>query len=189
MEPHRLSVRELQASDIAHIADYWAQASPDYLRGMGADAAKLPSREQFTAMLSEQLSQPYEAKKAYCTIWEADGQPIGHCNVNKIEFGESAYMHLHLWDGSIRQQGMGVELVKMSLSYFFKNLQLKRLFCEPYALNPAPNKTLKKAGFELVKEYVTTPGPINFEQPVKLWCLSEVGQVTHVSDTSEVSDT
>lgn len=55
--------------------------------------------------------------------------------------------------------------------------------------NPAPNKTLKKAGFELVKEYVTTPGPINFEQPVKLWCLSEVGQVTHVSDTSEVSDT
>ncbi len=189
MEPPRLSVRELQASDIAYIADYWAQASPDYLRGMGADPEKLPSREQFTAMLSEQLTQPYEAKKSYCTIWEADGQPIGHCNVNKIEFGDSAYMHLHLWDKSIRQQGMGVEFVKMSLSYFFKNLQLKRLFCEPYALNPAPNKTLEKAGFELVKEYVTTPGPINFEQPVRLWEISGVGFDPHVSDTSEVSDT
>jgi len=169
---YSLSVRELQASDIDHIAGYWAQASPDYLRGMGADPEKRPIREQMTAMLSEQLSQPYPEKKSYCTIWEADGRPIGHCNVNKIEFGESAYMHLHLWDGSIRQQGLGVALVKMSLPYFFKNLQLKRLFCEPYALNPAPNKTLEKAGFEFVREYLTTPGPFNFEQPVKLWVFS-----------------
>ena len=36
-------------------------------------------------------------------------------------------------------------------------------------MNPAPNKTLARVGFEFVKEYVTVPGSINFEQPVNRW--------------------
>ncbi len=174
MDTYALSVREIQEQDVALIVNYWMEASPDYLRGMGADPAKIPGREQFTAMLKEQLRQSYEEKKAYCMIWEADGRPIGHCNVNKIVFGESAYMHLHLWQSNIRQQGLGATFVKMALPYFFNNLKLKRLYCEPYALNPAPNQTLKKVGFSFVRQYVTTPGPINFEQPVCLWELSKV---------------
>ena len=57
----------------------------------------------------------------------------------------------------------------MTLPFFFEKLKLRRLFSEPYALNEAPNKTLKKVGFELVKEYTTIPGSLNFEQPVKRW--------------------
>ena len=59
----------------------------------------------------------------------------------------------------------------MSLSYFFKHLKLQKVVCEPYALNDAPNKTLKKAGFNFIKEYTTIPGSLNFEQPVKQWSL------------------
>jgi len=78
-------------------------------------------------------------------------------------------MHLHLWNKDVRKKGYGTRFVKLSLPYFFGNYQLKKLFCEPYALNPAPNKTLEKAGFEFIKEYTTIPGFINFEQPVCLW--------------------
>lgn len=60
----------------------------------------------------------------------------------------------------------------MTLPYFFNKLQLKRLYCEPYALNPAPNKTLEKVGFTFVKEHLTIPGSLNFEQPAKLWELT-----------------
>ena len=67
---------------------------------------------------------------------------------------------------------MGLELVKLTLPHFFEKLKLRKLYCEPYALNPAPNKTLARAGFELMKEYTTTPGPLNFEQPVKLWQMT-----------------
>ena len=105
-------------------------------------------------------------------IWQMDNEPIGHCNVNKIKFGEEAYMHLHLWNSDGRKKGMGAELVKMSLPYFFEKLELKKIYSEPYALNPAPNKTLVKAGFTFVKEYITTPGFLNFEQPVNLWELT-----------------
>lgn len=168
-----LSARAIQLEDVAQIAHYWASADADYLKSMGADIAKLPSSEYFTQMLTEQIHTPMHEKQGYATIWMLDGQAVGHCNVNKIEFGKQAWMHLHLWQSGIRRKGMGTELVKKSLPFFFEGLQLEQLFCEPYALNPAPNKTLERVGFELEKQHVTIPGPINFEQEVKLWKLSK----------------
>lgn len=132
----------------------------------------MPAREEWIKMLTEQLSQSPEEKKSYCIIWQLDNKPIGHSNVNKIKFGEEAYMHLHLWKNEARKKGIGTALVKMTLPWFFDNLKLKKIYSEPYALNPAPNKTLESAGFSFVKEFITIPGWLNFEQPVKLWELS-----------------
>lgn len=101
-----------------------------------------------------------------------DGQAIGHTNVNAIEFGQQAKMHLHLWQSGYRKQNMGTKLVRLSLPFYFERLQLQTLLCEPYALNPAPNKTLKKVGFEFIKKYRTIPGSINFEQEVNQWALT-----------------
>ena len=172
MNKNIFSVREIQKTDIELITQYWLTADPAFLTGMGVDLSKMPSRDEWIKMLSEQLTQPYPEKKSYCTIWLVDNKPIGHCNVNKIKFGEAAYMHLHMWNAGFRKKGMGTELVKMSLPYFFENMELKKIYSEPYALNPAPNKTLEKTGFTFVKKYITIPGFLNFEQPVKCWELT-----------------
>ncbi len=162
-------VRELTLSDISLIADYWTQASPEHLLGMGADPAKLPPRDHFIEMLSGQLALPYDQKAALALIWLLDEVPVGHCNVNQIQFGDRANMHLHLWKPISRQRGLGTELVSKSIPVFFEKLALNTLYCEPYALNPAPNKTLSKVGFTFVKKYLTIPGSINFEQEVIQW--------------------
>jgi RimJ/RimL family protein N-acetyltransferase len=167
-----LSVREIQKSDIELITQYWLNADAAFLHGMGVDIAKMPTKNKWEIMLSEQLGLPFEEKQSYCIIWQVDSKPVGHSNINKIIFGEEAYMHLHLWDTDIRQKGIGIALVKMTLLYFFENFKLKKLYCEPYALNPGPNKTLEKIGFEFVKKYTTIPGWLNFEQEVNLWELS-----------------
>ena len=169
----KLTAREMTSNDIPLISRYWTESDPEHLQRMGVDLAKLPTKEPLEEMLQHQLSLPVEKKRSYCTIWEENGKPIGHCNTNPTHFGDYGYMHLHLWQGNTRQKGMGAELVKRSLLLFFTQLQLKKLFCEPYALNPAPNKTLEKVGFDLLKEYITTPGPMNFEQPVKLWQMTK----------------
>lgn len=167
-----LSAREIQKEDIPLLTHYWMSADDAFLEGMGVDVSKIPTEEFWREMLSKQVVQDYPEKQSYAIIWLTDGQPIGHCNINKIQFGQEAYMHLHLWNSAGRQKGIGTELVKMSLPYFFENCRLKVLYCEPYALNPAPNKTLDKLGFTFVKEYITTPGFLNFEQPVKRWELT-----------------
>lgn len=172
MNSNILTVREIQNSDIDLITQYWLTADPDFLISMGVDLAKMLDKEEWIKMLSEQLVQPYPGKKSYCTIWQIDNQAVGHSNVNKIKFGEEAFMHLHSWSSENRKKGIGSIFVKMSLPYFFENLKLKKIYCEPYALNPAPNKTLEKAGFTFIKEYITIPGILNFEQPVNLWELT-----------------
>ena len=167
-----ISVREMRKEDIDSIAGYFLGADNAFLTKMGVDVTKVPAQQEWQQMLSEQLSQSYEKKTSYCIIWEVDNKPIGHSNVNKIIFGEEAYMHLHIWTPGIRKKGLGSKLVKRTLPFFFNNLQLKKLFCEPNAHNAAPNKTLEKVGFQFVKSHVTTPGWLNFEQPVNLWEMS-----------------
>lgn len=172
MPDNTLSVREIQKHDIAPITQYWLGSDHAFLHGMGVDVSKIPGREEWNNMLSEQLRQPYNKKQSYCIIWQLQDRAIGHSNVNKIVFGKEAYMHLHLWNTTERKQGMGTNLVNMTLPYFFENLKLKMLYCEPYASNPAPNKTLEKVGFTFIKTYTTIPGWLNFEQKVNRWELS-----------------
>lgn len=166
-----LEVRELRQTDIELIADYWVNSSTQHLLSMGVDLGKVPPREAFIEMLGAQLALPLEQRNAYAIIWLLNGEPIGHCNTNPTMFGEEAKMHLHIWDAENRKKKIGTSLLKMTLPLFFRNLKLKRLYCEPYALNPAPNSTLKKLGFRFIKEYITVPGSINFEQPVNQWVL------------------
>jgi RimJ/RimL family protein N-acetyltransferase len=172
MSAAKLSVRELREADFELIADYWSRSDPNHLIGMGVDLQKIPPRSNFIAMLSSQLILPLKKRQSYCTIWEIDCKPIGHCNVNKIQFGCDAYLHLHIWRSDQRYHGLGAALVRQSLGYFFGHLQLQDLYCEPYALNPAPNAVLAKSGFEFIKEYTTVPGAINFEQQVNRWHMS-----------------
>jgi RimJ/RimL family protein N-acetyltransferase len=167
-----LQVRELESRDIDLLADYWLLSDPHFLEGMGVDLSKIPSRQDLHRMLTAQLDHSVEKKQSYALIWELNAKQIGHSNVNQIEFGTHAYMHLHLWNSTKRQNGLGAILIRKSLPYFFENLQLKTLYCEPYALNSAPNKILPKMGFEFVKTHVTIPGSLNFEQQVNLWKLT-----------------
>lgn len=167
-----LSVREMERADIGCVSRYWINADPPFLLSLGVDPAKLPAPDQLNQMLSEQIRAPIEEKQSYWLIWQMDGRPIGHSNARPIVFGKEAYMHLHLWELTVRRQGLGAELVRMSLPWYFQSLRLEKIYCEPYALNAAPNRVLEKVGFDFVKEYTTIPGFLNFEQPVKRWELS-----------------
>jgi RimJ/RimL family protein N-acetyltransferase len=164
-----LSVRELAVQDIEKICDYWLTAEDSFLLGMGVDLSKMPSRDDWSKFLNEIIVTPLEERPSFCTIWVLDERPIGHCNVAKIKFGEEAYMHLHVWNEEDRAKGLSREFLKLSIPIFFEKLQLKELFCEPWAENPAPNKALPKAGFEFSHSYFGVPGWLNFEQEVNVY--------------------
>jgi RimJ/RimL family protein N-acetyltransferase len=168
----RLSVRQSEISDFENIVDYFLRSNKEYLFGMGVDKQKLPSREEWLNILSLDFHLPLDKKKFYYIIWLLDNKPVGHSNINKIVFAEEAYMHLHLWERVTRQKGTGSSFLKMTLPYYFNNFKLRILYCEPSALNPAPNRTLKKSGFDFIKSYDTTPGWINFYQTVNRWAMT-----------------
>lgn len=168
-----IKVREIEERDIEALCDYWFESDPEFMHSLGVDITLLPERKILADLISKQISQNPKETGGYVLIWEYNEQAIGHSNINSIFFGEFAFMHLHLWNADKRKKGIGTALVKKSLPFYFENFKLKKLFCSPYAQNPAPNKTLAKVGFEFRRQYVTTPGSINFEQEVKEWCMSK----------------
>ena len=80
-------------------------------------------------------------------------------------------MHLHILRREQRRSGLGTQFVRESAAIYFRVLELQRLFCQPNALNIAPNRTLQRAGFRYVLSEHTTPGPINVPQVVTRWVL------------------
>ena len=165
------SVREMMKNDINLIIDYFLGSGPEFLSAMGVDINKLPGKEEWSKIISDDFEQPLESKKFYYVIWQVNDIPVGHSNINNIIFGKEAYMHIHLWHSHNRKRGDGSYFIKESLFYYFQKFKLQKLFCQPYALNPAPNRALRNVGFELIKKYETVPGWLNFKQFVNLWVL------------------
>jgi len=176
-----LKIRELTQEDVEYFVNYWLDSSPEFLAGMGVDIKKKPNKKQLVDLLSSQIEIPMENRKSYFLTWLINDKPIGCSNVNQIVFGKQAFMHLHLYQKDNRQKGIGTEFVKKSLPFYFENLNLQQLFCEPYSLNIAPNKTVEKIGFEFVKQHLTIPGASNFEQLVNQWKLTrkKYKEITH----------
>ena len=172
MTDGKLSVRHLEITDHKNIVDYFLNSDKDFLNSMGVDTSKLPSRQEWLDILHSDFTLSTDKKKFFYIIWLLDNQPVGHSNINNIIYSNEAYMHLHIWQKQARQKGMGVEFLKLTIPYYFDIFQLKNLFCEPSAHNPAPNKTLEKTGFDFIKSYDTIPGWINFYQTVNKWCLT-----------------
>ena len=140
---------------------------------MGIDKSKLPEKAAWENLLRKEFEKTKRAKNFFYLEWFLDDELIGHSNINDITFGESAKVHLHIWAENLRQKGLGQFFFKESISMFCDAFELKQLICEPSAKNPAPNRVFKRLGIKPEKEYLTTPGWINFEQLVKRYEISE----------------
>jgi RimJ/RimL family protein N-acetyltransferase len=171
-----LEVRPFESqADYERVTEYFHSADDALLALMGVDRGRLPTKEAWLARLLPDLARPLSQKQTYYVGWWLDGVPIGHSNANQISYREQAFVHLHLWRAPQRRAGLGQKFFERSLRFFIAQLDLKRVICEPYAENPAPNSVLARAGFHLARRYRTTPGSINLEQDVNRWELEVTG--------------
>jgi len=169
----RLSVREMQLSEVGIRIDYFHDSSDDHLRTLGVDRALLPSRTAWRELYETDYARTIQDRDSYLLAWEFDGQIVGFSSTDQITFGEQAFMHLHILETHHRQSGMGTQFVRQSAAIYFQVLELQRLYCQPNAFNVAPNRTCQGAGFRYVFTKQLTPSPINFPQPVTRWVLDE----------------
>lgn len=166
---NKIIVREAKKKDIQHIVGYWDNASTEDLLAMGIDVNNIDPLKNLGDRLEKQLALSYEEKTAFVMVAMMNEKLVGHCYVNDLIFGKEAFMHLHIWQSNSQKKGMGAEMVRQSIPHFFNKLKLQTLFCEPAAMNPAPNKTLKKVGFKFIKKHLTVPAGWTFQLEVNRW--------------------
>ncbi len=167
-----IEVRPFKGRDeYQRMVDYFVGATDAFLAGMGVDRARLPAREAWLeAVMRDHGRPPREKERAYLA-WVLDGEAIGHSSINQIAVGKQAFIHLHLWRPERRRAGLGTTFIRMCAERFARDFGLERLYCEPYAENPAPNRVVTKAGFRFVERRRCIPGPINFEQDVNRYVM------------------
>lgn len=158
--------------DAAMRVDYFWSSSDEHLHLMGVDRSRLPERSQWVADARTDASRPVLERTGYGVIWEADGSPVGFSTTDRVVIGSEAFMHLHVTVPELRHRGLGTKFVRLTARHYFEVFDLERLFCEPNALNVAPNRTLQRAGFHYVFSHECTPGPINFPQVTTRWILN-----------------
>lgn len=161
-----LSIREIESKDIEKMVDYFHNADESFMQAMGAEKSKLPLKKEWLDQLLTEFKKPLNQRNFHYVYWCLNGVDVGHSNINQVEFGKCGTMHLHLWTDTNRQKGMGHEFLRQSLAHYFEKIQLEKLICVPYTENAAPNRTLLKLGFKLIKTYETIPGKLNFHQRV-----------------------
>lgn len=164
-------VRPLRLDEVGFRIDYFHDASDQYLLKLGVERVLLPSRAAWRAYYEEDFARPIAKRETYNLAWELDGRLVGFSSTDHIEFGEQAFMHLHIVEEPNRRRGLGTEFVRLSVEEYFRTLELKRLFCQPNAYNVAPNRTLQRAGFRYVFSAEMQPSTINFVQPITRWVL------------------
>lgn len=157
--------------DYERMIDYFLNAGDTLLTRMGVDPGKLPRREAWLESALLDHERINEEKERSYLAWDYNGIPVGHSSLSKIKAGEQAFIHLHLWVAGLRKAGLGTWYFKASAAEFTRVFRLKRLYCEPHAENPGPNRVLLKSGFRFIKRYRAVPGAINFEQEVNQYVL------------------
>ncbi|HNQ13578.1 MAG TPA: GNAT family protein [Bacteroidia bacterium] len=166
-------IEELNQENLEGIVSYWTKSDANYLTSLGVDLNKLPSANNLRAMLLDQVNKSDDQRQSMAFIAKTDDVAFGHCNVNEIVYGKHAKLHLHIWSSFHRKKNLGTEMVRKCIPCFFSRLKLEKLYCEPYAENLAPNKTLIKLGFNFIEQYTGVPGSICFEQLVNKYCLNK----------------
>jgi RimJ/RimL family protein N-acetyltransferase len=90
------------------------------------------------------------------------GELVGHSSINKIQWGQQACAHLHLWRSELRRAGIGTEFFRRSVSVYFSRFGLRVVAVEPHAENPAPNRVLKRLEFRFIRRYRVRPWTFQF---------------------------
>lgn len=169
------AVRPMSLDEVGIRIEYFHDSSDTHLLMLGVDRTLLPSRADWSAFYERDYARPIAERENYSLVWLLDDEIVGFSSADRIEFGEQAFMHLHIRDSGRRHAGLGARFVRLSAPHYAEALQLRRLYCQPNAFNIAPNRTLQRAGFRYVMTLETTPSAINFRQPVTRWVWEPAG--------------
>jgi RimJ/RimL family protein N-acetyltransferase len=121
---------------------------------MGVAIDRMPPAKQIRENLEPILSSPNNSAHSSVLAWCLDSEAIGHSSLKDIVPGESGNIHLHLWRADLRGRGHGPRFFCLAAIDFYDRFQLKRMWCEPKADNPAPNRLLQRLGFPLLSTRV-----------------------------------
>lgn len=166
-------VYEISVDETEKLADYWVSLNSQEAFRIGVDTDEIPNKSTIIEMLKQQIALSKADKNTFILIWELNGVPVGHSNITPIEVGNSANVHFHIWESTIRNSGLGEKFMLLSIPIFVQEYRLDKLYGVFHKHNLAAEKLFQKLGFTQEDEYESRTGDWSFYQTVKKYVLNK----------------
>jgi RimJ/RimL family protein N-acetyltransferase len=134
---------DAEEADIDAIVDYWHLNSEDYLRGMGADPARLGTPAQTRARYMRALRSGDPAQSSILYSIKLDGAFVGFTTLNQHD-PHTNYSHWHIADPAKRRGGISTALYPHRVKMYFDTANLERLIHQTRPQNVGVNRMLDK---------------------------------------------
>jgi RimJ/RimL family protein N-acetyltransferase len=158
-----IRLRDIEEKDIPALVSYWADSSPEYIRSIGADPRKVPSRDQLAAGYRSALPQNGPGRTRLVLIGESPtGHLIGYTNLS-IKSADESYAHVHILDPAYRARGVGQAMFPHVLRQFFLLMPIRKIMMQTSPENNRVNRFLQAVG--LTPEHVHLAEPDGMARP------------------------
>jgi RimJ/RimL family protein N-acetyltransferase len=156
IDPQKLSLRDLNESDISMIMDYWYRSPPGYIEAMGVDWAKVVTEPEYRETLAKkcQLNATLPESKINAVVILYEGRPIGFHTINPLVENDYGVFHAHVIDTSLRRQGIASHSYRMATRLFMKRFNLQKIIFKTPVQNSGANAVKAKIGIRLIGEEV-----------------------------------
>ena len=126
-----ITIKQFEHKNAELIVEYWYSLTDFELLKFGADKTKFLKPKDWIGKLKDEIDKPLEQKQFYYLLWLLGNIPVGHSNIDKIKFRETAFMHIHIWKSDFRQRNLGFQFLQKTIPLYLKTFELKKLYCEP----------------------------------------------------------
>ncbi len=155
----KITIRDFTEADIIAQDKYLGQASDEYLINMGVEPSAVRNMSS-SSRVHPLLATPVKDRQIHIFSVDVDDRLVGISVLKKIQFGESAEVHVHIFNLENRHQGYATQIFWKMLKKMFVTFDFKILICEPCVSNLAPNAFLQKMGLKIISKVITPAGGI-----------------------------
>lgn len=150
-------LRDLTEEDIPKLVSYWADASPEYIRSIGAEPRKVPPREKLAELYRTALpGAGPQRPRVFFVAETAEGHVIGYTNL-LIKSKDESYAHVHILDPEYRGKGLAQALFPLAIQCFFAVTEVSKILLQTSPENERVNRLLQTVGLTPERTYLDNP--------------------------------
>jgi RimJ/RimL family protein N-acetyltransferase len=143
-----VELRDLAPDDLDAYVEYWHRPDNPALSALSVDPRKVYSakkmREMLALTIANNAALPRSQMSTVAIVYA--GRTVGVHELTHLVPGDSAVMHAHIWDPSLRGRGIGLISYVKAMRLYFERFGLRTIRFETPKVNSAANRIKEKLG-------------------------------------------
>lgn len=143
IEGKRIILRKLEEEDLLRMLEWINDSEIAYLVGIDQPISRDEQKKWYQGLLEDQT------KRVFAIEFKEDKKHIGNISLDTIDWrNRNARLTIFIGEKSLRNQGIGHDVLSTFLNYCFNHLNLNRIYLLVHEDNQPAIRLYEKCGFK-----------------------------------------